>query len=154
MDIRHMYDGKKWDKGTDAGKEPSRTKQAFKSECDVNEILKRYQKTGLPPDMRQGGRYGDFSSVPQYQDALHIVARAQETFQAFPAKTRSEFQNDPAAFLAFCQDPKNADDLVRLGLAVAKTPPKGGSEEPKATSGASDEKGQTSSGSVPVAGTK
>ena len=26
---------------------PSRTKQAFKEECDVNNILRKYEKTGL-----------------------------------------------------------------------------------------------------------
>ena len=38
-------------------------------------------------------------------------------FNELPGAARHEFNNDPATFLKFVQDPKNADKLEKLGLA-------------------------------------
>lgn len=101
----------------------SRTKQSMKDECDVNNILKRYQKTGLlPVATGPGGDYIDVSAVGEYQESLNTVIRAQEAFAALPSGVRARFSNDPAQFLSFVGDPKNADELVKLGLAEKKKP--------------------------------
>lgn len=113
----------------------SRTKQAFKRECDVNHIVKRF-KVNLGVDFLDryqgalGGHFGDFTQVCDYRSALDRVMRADEVFMALPAKVRSRFQNDPALFLEFVEDPKNAQELVELGLAVPKK------AEPEAQKGA------------------
>lgn len=105
---------------------PSRTKQSFKDECDINKIMKRFKKTVGTDYLNrfQGyldGRYGDFSEVADYRSALHQVRQAEEVFMALPAKVRGRFSNDPAQFLDFVQNPNNAEELVSLGLAT-KTP--------------------------------
>lgn len=101
--------------------DPGLTKQADKDSCDVNKILERFERTGMLPDMiRSDARYGDFSTVPTYQEACDIVLKAQEQFEALSAHVRDRFSNDPARMLEFCSDPRNAEEMVKLGLAVAK----------------------------------
>lgn len=103
----------------------SMTQQSFKKECDINEIMRRFRKSGDPYYLQRlgtytEGHYGDFSQVVDYRSALDAVARAAEVFGALPAKVRRRFDNDPAAFLDFCENPANAEELVQLGLATRR----------------------------------
>lgn len=103
---------------------PSRTMQEFKNECDINVLMKRYQKTGLfPQHPGQSPRYVSNIGMPDYQQSLEIVMRAQDEFNALNSELRKRFDNDPAKFLAFVNDPDNADELVKLGLREAPPPP-------------------------------
>lgn len=104
---------------------PSRTHQSFKQECDINEIMRRFRKSGDPDFLKRLGRitdgvYGDFSNVSDYRTALDQVARAADVFSALPARVRARFENDPAVFLDFCSDPANAQELIDLGLATPR----------------------------------
>nr|QJB18997.1 MAG: internal scaffolding protein [Microvirus sp.] len=93
------------------------TKQADLRDCDINLIMKRYEKTGVLPDLIvKDGRYGDFSEVPDYQEACNIVKMADEQFAALDVTIRNRFANDPANFLAFVTDPKNIDEVEKMGL--------------------------------------
>jgi len=99
----------------------SRTHQSFKDECDINNILNRYARTGVLPQMiKSNPRYGDFATVQSYQDACNVVLLAQEQFNALDANVRDRFNNDPSKFLAFCSDEKNKAEMISLGLAVDK----------------------------------
>ena len=61
----------------------SRTKQSFKDECDINNILSKYQKTGIVNHINQSeGQYGDFTSEQDYQKALNTVIQAQDMFSS------------------------------------------------------------------------
>lgn len=126
----------------DGKPQPGRTKQSFKEECDVNLIVAKAQKTGVLP-MKGNPLYGDFSEVPEYQEALETVRVAGDQFRGLPAHMRERFENDPAQFLRFVSDPSNAGEMAKLGLmkpeAVERvkaakvkknsTPHKGGSDE-------------------------
>jgi len=95
----------------------TRTKQADAAACDINNIMKKYEKTGVLPDLiKKNPRYGDFSDVPTYQDSLHLVHFSQEQFASLSAKVRRRFHNDPVEFLAFTQDASNAEEMAKLGL--------------------------------------
>lgn len=88
-------------------KDEGRTKGSFKDSCDVNNIVKKYLRTGNLPDLvRRDPKFGDFSDVPSFQEALERVRKAEETFAALPAQVRRECGNDPAVFLEKVQDPK------------------------------------------------
>jgi phage internal scaffolding protein len=65
----------------------------------------------------QKALYGDFSSVPDYQEAMNTVIHAQDQFNALPANIRKEFDHDPEKMLAFCSDPTNLEKMRELGLA-------------------------------------
>lgn len=104
---------------------PSRTKQSMKAECDINNILRKYQKTGNISHFAKHAGYYDYAPAVDYMEALDIVAKAQQMFRELPAETRREFRDDPAAFLDFVQDPDNLPRMRELGLAnPLPTPPK------------------------------
>lgn len=93
------------------------TKQSDLKDCDINSIFKKYERTGQLPDMIvREPRYGDFSNVPDYQEAKQIIADANEQFEALDVNVRNRFGNNPEAFLAFATDPKNIDELEKMGL--------------------------------------
>lgn len=93
----------------------SRTKQEFKDECDINRIMARALRSGQFPPAVSVGRYGDFSEVGDYQEALARVEYAREQFAGLPAKTREKFGNDPARFLEAV--PKmSREEALELGL--------------------------------------
>ncbi|QXP08093.1 MAG: internal scaffolding protein [Arizlama microvirus] len=100
----------------------SRTKQSFKAECDINRIMKRFKKTAGAEfldmcDSPSGGVYGDFTGISDYQSALAQVKQAEASFEALPWQLRKRFDHDPGAFLDFVLDPKNSEELKKMGLA-------------------------------------
>ncbi len=91
--------------------------QSFKEECDINNILKKYVKTGLLTHVAQNeGRYADISEVGSYHDAVTRVIETRKFFAGLPPELRLEFGNDPAVFLDFMADPANEDEIRRLDL--------------------------------------
>lgn len=106
-------------------KPPSMTKQEFVAECDINNVLKQYKATGIMSHISSKAAQGAYTDLPDpldYQESLHIVAQAQESFATLPSAVRNRFQNDPEQFLAFLADPKNYDEAKKLGLLKAETP--------------------------------
>lgn len=97
-------------------KEKSMTRQSEAESCDINQIMKRFEKTGvLPVDTREAV-FTDVSEIGSFREALDVVARATEGFMALPAHVRAEFGNDPVAFVDYCSDPANRGHLEELGL--------------------------------------
>ena len=98
--------------------EPSMTQQNFKDECNINSIMKRYEKTGILSHV--SGKtpiHGDFSDIPDYQATLNKITEAGEAFASLPAAVRRRFNDNPAEFVEFCVNPENGADLVEMGLA-------------------------------------
>lgn len=121
MEFRNAYERKEH-KGLTC-ETPSLTQQQFKEECDINNIIARYETTGLLTDPLHPGtripQFGDFSNVPDYLHAQTIIARTREAFEALPSKIRDRFDNDPALMLEFLQDESNREEAVKLGLVDA-----------------------------------
>lgn len=94
----------------------SRTKQAFKRECDVNEILARYRETGAIEHVaRFAPQYGEVPSQTFYE-AMNTVADSRTMFEELPSRIRKRFGNDPGQFLAFVEHADNpADAIIALG---------------------------------------
>lgn len=107
--------------GLDCSDDPGRTDQSQAAECDVNVIVDRFMKTGVLPGVDIKRVYGDFSEPLEYHDAMNVVAHAQLQFDSLNAKVRKRFGNDPTEFLSFVMDPTNAAEMIKLGLADAKT---------------------------------
>lgn len=98
---------------------PSMTKQEFVKQSDINNIIKEFTLTGQISHINAQAAQGRFLDLPDqldFQQSIHLVQHAQEAFQALPAAIRNRFHGNPAEFLAFCQDPKNADELIELGI--------------------------------------
>lgn len=100
-----------------------RTKSEFAAECDVNNVLNRFRKTGqLTHVSSVRPVYGDFSNVDDYMTALEKVRSAQLAFESLPAPVRAACENDPVKFLEFALNPANAEKLKELGLLEPEVP--------------------------------
>lgn len=100
--------------------EESMTQQSFAEEVDINTIVRRFGITGTMPQNLSPPTYELFTDIIDYHSAMNAVVAARETFDALPAAVRARFQNDPGAFVDFCMDEKNLDEMRKMGLAVAK----------------------------------
>lgn len=114
-----------------------RTKQSFKDECDINNIIARFLRTGVMDfTQKNEPRYSDVTGI-EFDQAMRVVAHARTMFEELPAKIRAEFENDPAAFLDFVQDPANREACEELGLMRrAEPPPVGGQADASAAAAA------------------
>lgn len=102
--------------------DPSLAVQDALEESDINTIVRRFGLTGqLPSDVR-APVYGDFTDIGTYHEAMNAVLAADEAFMRMPADVRARFGNDAGAFVDFCSDPKNLDELRKLGLAKPLPP--------------------------------
>ncbi len=97
-----------------------RTKQSFKDETDINMILKRAQKSGTISHLNKfEARYGDFSNFDFFEAQLKL-AKGGEIFDALPVELRREFNQSPADFFNYVNDPANKDRLGKLLPALAE----------------------------------
>jgi len=93
-----------------------RTKQAPKDECDINNILLRYKRSGLVSHLAKGvPTYMDVSEVGDYKGAMDHLRATEKFFAGLPAKIRERFDNDPVAFLDYASEVPEADLKVELG---------------------------------------
>lgn len=104
----------------DCGSE-AMTKQSHKAECDIHNILRQYQRTGIINHINsKQPLFTDLPSNLDYQSALNDLLSAQAAFAALPASVRDHFRNDPRLFLAAFSDPAQADTLREFGFLNPK----------------------------------
>lgn len=120
---------------------PSMTKQEFRDETDINNILRQYKVTGMINHINAQAAQGKYEDLPDpldFQASLHLVRDAQAAFDSLPSRIRDRFQNNANAFLEFCSDPRNQAEMQKLGISPAPAPeapplePKAPDSEPKA----------------------
>lgn len=99
--------------------QPSLTKQEYKQETDINEIIRKYRATGELP-VRSGAIYADLSKITDYQDLRNTISEFEDYFDSLPSALRARFQNDPAMLVEWASDPRNYKEATQLGLNVAK----------------------------------
>lgn len=105
---------------------PSRTKQEFLAECDINNILKQYKITGQIRHISGKAAMGAYQDLPDpvdFQDAMNLVLESEASFATLPAHVRDRFGNDPVRFLEFMANPENQDEAIKMGLATDNRPP-------------------------------
>lgn len=129
--------------------------QSAKDESDINLIVKRYGVTGMLPQVQRPPTYEDFSGVFDFRSAMDMVVAARESFEGLDASIRKRFGNDPAEFVAFCEDAENLPEMRKMGIAIPErkvdtthTPPVAGQEKANVASnvGAGDSGGSPPSG--------
>ena len=116
---------------TDTGPN-SMTQQQFKDEVDINTIVDRFQKTGEMPPPMEFPTEQDFTEAFDFQTSMNVIVQAREQFMTMPAKVRARFDNDPQKFMEFIHDNDNADEAIKLGLAIKRPPPEEKKPEAKA----------------------
>lgn len=104
--------------------EPSMADPSFEPDTNVNNVMKRHAGSmeSAFHARRLSGSYADLSNLPNYQEMLHTVRDAQDTFNAMPADLRKKFDHDPAKLISFLSDPKNKDEAIALGLVNKPAP--------------------------------
>lgn len=99
----------------------SLTKGSMQDECDINTILRKYEKTGLLTHVsKYKGSYEDLPEEFDYQMAQEVMIQAEEAFGSLTGKIRSKFENDPRKFLEFVQNPDNEKEMREMGLMDVK----------------------------------
>lgn len=101
---RNDYDWKvvSDENSVDTGSE-SMVQQSFKEEVDINTIVRRYGITQSLPFGPDGGMYGDFTGIVDYEAAVALIEDTQRRFMALPAEAREKFKNDPQRLIEFAQ---------------------------------------------------
>ena len=94
-----------------------RTKQWHKKECDINQIMQKYQKTGVIDHLNTHKEQYGFATSTDLKESLQMIQTANDMFADLPSKARTKFDNDPGQFLDFVQDPNNESELHNLGLS-------------------------------------
>lgn len=95
-----------------------KTEQHHKAECDINNVIKKYDKTGLITHVNTAkATYGDYTDINEYQESLNIVIKAENAFMEMPSSIRKKFGNDPGLFMEFISNPDNLEEMITLGIA-------------------------------------
>jgi len=70
----------------------SKTQQHFADECDVNNIVAQYDRTGIDPyaENKNSERYGD-GMYRTYSDAMLVAAEMRSNFEELPAAVRAQY---------------------------------------------------------------
>lgn len=107
-------------------KKPSVAVQAQAKECDINNIMRKFDKTGVIEHVgNHGPSYEDAPSYDDLHEAMNLVTHAQSMFAELPARIRAKFANDPAEFLEFVDDPDNRSEMALMGLIAPEPAPEG-----------------------------
>lgn len=115
LEIKKPY-GKHQRQRFDTGRD-SRTKQSFREESDINNIMAKYIKTGVLTHMAENApQYVDLPESIDYQEALNMTIAAGEAFDSLPGSIRERFDNNAVAFLQFMEDENTLEEQVELGL--------------------------------------
>lgn len=120
MEIRSAY--QKIDPVNLDGFEKTRTQQNFIEECDINNVMKKYRNSQVVTHVNEKEpKFVDVSNLPvDLKTALDVVMAANQTFMEMPSEVRKRFENDPQQFVAFCENPANTEEMLKLGLLEPK----------------------------------
>lgn len=97
------------------------TQQHFKDTCDINQVLAKYQETGVIDHVNKfGARYADVAGI-DYQTSMQTVAAANSMFAELPSHARDQFDNNVEKFIEFLnseEEPVNETE-TQLTKAIA-----------------------------------
>jgi phage internal scaffolding protein len=113
--------GKDCQAAIEAGEEV-RVEQSHKEEVDINNIVRKHGADYIQKVAKLSEwRYDDVTGN-DFQESMNALIKARDTFADVPSSIRKQFDNDPAKFLDFVQNPDNAAAMVEMGLAVKQEP--------------------------------
>lgn len=101
--------------------EPSLTKQEFKEETDINNILARFARTGDLPAAVRPEDFQDISEKKTFLEIQSAMAEATQQFYKLPPDIRARANNNPAIWADQVMEAmadNDAKKLTRLGLEV------------------------------------
>lgn len=93
-----------------------RTRQEHQDECDINQIMAKFQKTGALDHVANTENNYSYADSTTFTEAINLVTTGEQMFANLPSSLRHRFHYSPAEFLEFVQDPSNTADMHQLGL--------------------------------------
>lgn len=107
--------------------EPSMTHQSHAESCDINNIIRQFDRTGLLPPPRRQGQYADVTALNKdltelYTDMENISSRIREA-QAALAQQQQEAE---AAAQAPAPAPGSSPAVAQPAASPSSTPSPGG----------------------------
>lgn len=97
--------------------------QACRASTDMSLILSRYMAGDTSALSRSQGFYGDVSEMPEnMHEALSIMLRAQQDFDALPLEVRERFGMDVYRYISELGTPGFADKLKVSSKDSSTTP--------------------------------
>ncbi len=104
---------------------PSKTRQEFRDECDINWLMERFARTGILVDPSLVGKreaaFGDFSGAQDFTENQDRLVAAANAFDTLPGVVRERFNQDPARVLEFLADESNREEAISLGFIEKPT---------------------------------
>jgi hypothetical protein len=95
------------------------TDQSYKKVCDINNIMKVYERTKVMPHVTEKvARYIDNTGIPTIEEAHVIIKEAKEMFYELPAHVRKLMDHNPENMISVLQNPEYTDLLVKNGILV------------------------------------
>lgn len=92
----------------------TKTKQDEAAACDINNIMARYQRTGVIDHLtRYAPVYGELTKVP-YEAAFESVQLIDDAFLTLPAVVREKYGNNPQAWIDAVEGVTEPDALREL----------------------------------------
>jgi hypothetical protein len=109
----------------DCSKDKLLTEQSHADEANINKIIARHGMDMIQRVAAMTTPEYLMDDIPtnDFQEAMLIVTKAQQTFEQLPSDTRKKFNNSPAEFIDYIQNPENEESLVTMGLAQRKPEP-------------------------------
>jgi hypothetical protein len=96
----------------------SLTKQNHRDECNINYIVNKFQKTGVITHRNKyEGNYDDVTGV-DFTTSMNMVKAGESMFAELPSAERRSFNNDPAKFMTWINNPENQDEMIKRGYAT------------------------------------
>ncbi len=122
----------------DCSKDVVRTKQSFKKETDINNIMAKFVKTGIiSPEAlsKRQATFADVSEIGDFQECQNQIQEAHAAFMTLAPQIRARFENNPAALLDFMKEPQNREEAIELGIISKpeEKPPEPAPEPPPET---------------------
>lgn len=118
---------------SDEDYEKGGAKQEFADQCDINRIVRQFDRDGVITHLREDKpQWLDVTQVPDYRTAMTQVAAAEQYFMQLPAKVREKFRNDPAELMDCLADPSKRSMLEELELVpkLEEEPPPPAADSP------------------------
>lgn len=98
---------------------PSKTDPSQADDCDINNIMRKFRKTGQVTHLNNAnGFFADVSEMTNLHEAMIKAKNAEDAFLLYPADLRKKFNNNYANLVTFLNDPSNDEDAIELGLKI------------------------------------
>lgn len=92
------------------------TQSEFAPELDINRLVEKHIKGGIPFPSAAQNNYADVSDLADFQSSMEIVTKAQETWMDVDARIRRHFGDRVENFLNALHDKSRKDELINLGI--------------------------------------